>query len=217
MSGKTVTQGSGRGDEIRLSGPWPCANLILTMPELEEESATPAGQAEGAAPLRVLMPSPIGPLGMELLGTAVTSLVIDPAGDDRALFTPLHKLGGSEALDEIFGRLSEYFAGARRKIEIEVDLAPRGLDGLTRRVFKETCKIPYGRTRTYQGIAEAVGRPEAYRQVLSILLENPIPILIPCHRVVTHKGGIGSYIGGTDRKRWLLEMESRPEWEVEPL
>ena len=188
------------------------------MPELQEGSATPAQQqAADTPPLLVLMPSPIGPLGIELLGMVVTRLRIDPKGEDRARFTPLHKIGGSDALDELFGRLSEYFAGARRKIEIEVDLSFSGLDTLSRRVLKETCKIPYGRTRTYQGVAEAAGRPEAYRQVLSILLENPIPILIPCHRVVTHKGGVGSYIGGTDRKRWLLDMESRPEWDGEPL
>lgn len=190
------------------------------MPEIQEGSAGPASQDDVnpvPEPLRVLMPSPIGPLGMELQGTVVTRLLIDPQGEARARFTPLHKIDGSDTLDELFGRLSEYFAGARRKIEIEVDLAPCGLDSLARRVLKETCKIPYGRTRTYQGLAEAAGRPEAYRQVLSILLENPIPILIPCHRVVTHKSGAGSYIGGTDRKKWLLELESSPEWDAEPL
>jgi len=183
------------------------------MPEIQEHSAEPALMPE---PLRVLMPSPIGPLGMELQGTVVTRLVIDPAKEERARFKPLHKIAGSDTLDEIFGRLSEYFAGARRKIEIDFDLAACGLDTLPRRVLKETCKIPYGRTRTYQEIAEACGRPEAYRQVLSILLENPIPILIPCHRVVANKGG-GSYIGGADRKKWLIEMESRPEIDGEPL
>ena len=184
------------------------------MPEMQEGSARPALMPE---PLRVLMPSPIGPLGLELQGTVVTRLLIDPGKEERARFKPLHKIDGSDTLDEIFGRLSEYFAGARRKIEIDVDLAPCGLDSLARRVLKETCKIPYGRTRTYQGIAEAAGRPEAYRQVLSILLENPIPILIPCHRVVTNKSGAGSYIGGAQRKKWLLELESRPELDGEPL
>jgi methylated-DNA-[protein]-cysteine S-methyltransferase len=184
------------------------------MPEMQEGSAAPAPMPE---PLRVLMPSPIGPLGMELQGTVVTRLLIDPNKEDCARFKPLHKIAGSETLDEIFGRLSEYFTGARRKIEIDVDLAAYGLDSLSRRVLKETCKIPYGRTRTYQEIAEAAGRPEAYRHVLSILLENPIPILIPCHRVITHKGGSGSYIGGTDRKKWLLGLESRPESDGEPL
>lgn len=159
------------------------------------------------------MPSPIGHLGLDLQGSTVTRLVIEP--ENRKGFVSLHKVGRSDSLDEIFGRLSEYFTGARRKLEIEYDLAPSNLDNLSRRVLKETCKIPYGRTRTYQGLAEAAGRPEAYRQVLSILLENPLPILIPCHRVVTHKGGAGSYIGGTDRKRWLLDLEKQPE--AEPL
>ena len=178
------------------------------MPGAQEESATPVREAT-PQPLRVLMPSPIGPLGLELQGTAVTRLLIDPAGADRAGFTPLHKIDGSDALDEIFGHLSEYFASARRKLEIEFDLGPCGVNGLARRVLKETAKIPYGRTRTHQGLAEAIGRPDATRQVVSILLENPIPILIPCHRVVPLKG-IGSFIGGTERKRWLLEMESHP-------
>lgn len=187
------------------------------MPEAQEESRDPGGPPPEIAPppLRVLMPSPIGHLGLELQGSTVTRLVIEP--QDRKGFVSLHKVGRSDSLDEIFGRLSEYFTGARRKLEIEFDLTPSSLENLSRRVLKETCKIPYGRTRTYQGLAEAVGRPEAYRQVLSILLENPLPILIPCHRVVTHKGGAGSYIGGADRKRWLLDLEKQPEVEAEPL
>ena len=78
-----------------------------------------------------------------------------------------------------------------------------------RRVLKEVAKIPYGRTRTCQEIAEAAGRPGADRQILSVLLENPIPILIPCHRVVAGQSGIGSYVGGGERKSWLLDLESR--------
>jgi methylated-DNA-[protein]-cysteine S-methyltransferase len=162
------------------------------------------------------MPSPIGPLGVELLGTAVVGLRIDPPRAERPAFTPFHKIDGSDALDEIFGHLSEYFAGARRKLDVEYDLGPCGVSGLAKRVLKEAAKIPYGRTRTHQTIAEALGRPDDYRQVLSVLLENPIPILIPCHRVVPARG-VGSYIGGADRKRWLLELESRPAQDDEPL
>lgn len=165
-------------------------------------------------PLRVLMPSPIGPLGVELLGMAVIRLRIDPP--DGSAFTPLHKIDDSEALDEIFGHLSEYFAGARRKLDVQYDLGPCGVSGLAKRALKEAAKIPYGRTRTHQTLAEALGRPDEYRHVLSALLENPIPILIPCHRVLPLKG-TGSYIGGADRKRWLLEMESRSVLDGEPL
>lgn len=155
------------------------------------------------------MPSPIGPLGVELLGTAVVRLRIDLSKEERTAYTPLHKIDGSDTLDEIFGHLSEYFAGARRKLDVEYDLGPSGVSGLAKRALKEAAKIPYGRTRTLQAVAEALGRPEESRQVLSALLENPIPILIPCHRVVPLKGA-GSYVGGADRKRWLLDMESHP-------
>jgi methylated-DNA-[protein]-cysteine S-methyltransferase len=175
------------------------------MPGAQELGGLAAPQE--AELVRVLMPSPLGPLGVELLGTAVTRLLIDPAPTVRTGFTPLHQIDGSDFLDEVFGRLSEYFAGARRRLDLEFDLGPCGVNGFARRVLKEAAKIPYGKTRTYRTLADGSGRPDAYRQVLSILLENPIPIVIPCHRVVTHKSGIGSYIGGCDRKRWLIEME----------
>jgi methylated-DNA-[protein]-cysteine S-methyltransferase len=174
----------------------------------------PGAQEQGGLALpedvelvRVLMPSPIGPLGVELLGTAVTRLLIDPPAPQRDGFTPLHQIDGSDFLDEVFGRLSEYFAGARRRLDLEYDLGPCGVNGFARRVLKEAAKVPYGKTRTYRTIADSSGRPDAYRQVLSILLENPIPIVIPCHRVITNKSGIGSYIGGCERKRWLLDLE----------
>jgi methylated-DNA-[protein]-cysteine S-methyltransferase len=172
----------------------------------EQAGGAPRGAAEA---LRVLMPSPIGCLGVELTGTAVTRLRIEPGEAERRELANLPEIGGSDFLDEVFGRLSEYFAGARRKLDLEYDLGPCGLDVFARRVLKEVAKIPYGRTRTCQEIAEAAGRPSADRQVLSVLLENPIPILIPCHRVVAGKSGIGSYVGGGERKSWLLDLESR--------
>ena len=157
--------------------------------------------------VRVLLPSPIGPLGVELLGMAVTRLRIDPPEPEREGFLPFHELDGSDLLDEVCGRLAEYFAGARRRLELEFDLSGSGLDGFARRVLEEATKIPYAKTRSYRTIADASGRPDAYRQILTILIENPIPIVIPCHRVITTKSGIGSYIGGCDRKRWLLNLE----------
>lgn len=163
------------------------------------------GRAEA---LRVLMPSPIGPLGIELLGTVVTRLWIAPAEPVLSQLVPLRKLEGSEVLDEIFGHLSEYFAGARRKLELEFDLGPSGLNPIARRVLKEVCRIPYGKTRSFTEVADSAGRSAA-GQVLAVLQENPLPILIPCHRVLTDESGLGSYVGGTDRKRWLLDLESQ--------
>jgi methylated-DNA-[protein]-cysteine S-methyltransferase len=157
--------------------------------------------------LRVLMPSPIGMLGVELLGMVLIRLVIEPAEPDRSSFTPLHLLDGSESLDEIFGRLAEYFAGARRKLDLEFDLAASGAAAFSRRVLRETAKIPYGKTRSYQEIAEASSRPDSRHEVLAILRQNPIPVVIPCHRVLEENGGLGDYVGGGQRKLWLLDLE----------
>jgi O-6-methylguanine DNA methyltransferase len=179
--------------------------LTFAMPELQGQGlAASEGEAE---PFRVLLPSPIGALGLELCGTAVTRLVIDPGEPLRSSFVPFHRLDGADFLDEVFGRLSEYFAGARRKLELDFDLAACGANGFERRVLKETVKVPYGKTRTYQKIAEAAGRPDAAGEVLNVLLGNPLPILIPCHRVIPPRAEPGEYVGGSERKRWLLELE----------
>ena len=180
---------------------------------MQTQTRSDAVLASAAEPVRVVMPSPIGVLGVELLGTAVTRLVIEPSEAERSGFLPLHHLAelvglaGSDFLDEVFGRLAEYFAGARRKLELEFDLGLSGLGLFERRVLKETAKIPYGRTRTCQGMAEASGRPGCCHEVLAVLLGNPIPIVIPCHRVIGDDGEPGEYVGGSHRKRWLLELE----------
>lgn len=180
---------------------------LFPMEAQERMALAPQGVVE--QPLRVLMPSPIGELGVELRGTTVTRLLIEPPPAEREIFLSLHEIDGSDFLDEVFGRLSEYFAGARRKLELEFDLGSSGLGSFNRRVLKEAAKIPYGRTRTYREIAEHTGRPDAGREVLSALLGNPIPILIPCHRVVQGAANPGSYVGGAERKLWLLDMESQ--------
>ncbi len=159
------------------------------------------------APVRILLPSPIGSIGLELRGSVVTRLVLSPPPRERRQFVPLAKMAVSDALDEVLGRLLEYFAGVRRHLELEHDLGPSGVDAFARRVLRETVRIPFGRTRTYKEIATAVGRPSAYRQVVAILLANPIPILLPCHRVVPSKAGLGGYVGGEAKKRWLLRLE----------
>jgi methylated-DNA-[protein]-cysteine S-methyltransferase len=153
------------------------------------------------------MPSPIGSVAMELVGGKVTRVLINPKKTQRKGFVSFAELEGSDFCDELFGRLSEYFAGARTNLRLSPDFGASGVGGFARRVLKETTKIPYGRTRTYGDLAVAAGRPDAYRMVLAALMENPIPIVVPCHRVVTNKSGIGSWIGGKEKKRWLLSME----------
>jgi methylated-DNA-[protein]-cysteine S-methyltransferase len=174
---------------------------------VEQELAVGSPAVATPEPLRVLVGSPLGPLAIDLVAETVTRLVISPPVKEQKLYLPLAKIKRNDALDETIGRLSEYFAGVRRNPEIEFDLSYSGLDSFARRVLKETVRVPYGKTRTYQMLAEACGRPDSYRQVLSILQANPIPVLVPCHRVVA-KSSLGSYIGGTRKKQWLLRLES---------
>jgi methylated-DNA-[protein]-cysteine S-methyltransferase len=173
-----------------------------------EQVETPAAPVlTPVEPIRVLVPSQLGPLGVEFHHTAITRVVFGPAGREKRLFFALSEFEDSEFLDEVFGRISEYFAGARRSLDLEYDLGPSGLDSFARRVLKEVARTPYGKTRTYKEIADAAGRPEAYRQALSIVEKNPLPVLIPCHRIIPSKQGLGGYVGGPARKRWLLRME----------
>jgi methylated-DNA-[protein]-cysteine S-methyltransferase len=193
-----VKPAEGGTQEFSACYPW------LRMEAQAHADATPESPAQ---PLRILMPSPLGPLGVEILGTALTRVTFDPA--ERSAFMPLHQLDGSELLDEIFGRLAEYFAGARRRLDLEVDLCASGTDPFARRVLKEAAKVPYGRTRTCRSLAEAVGRPDHGAEMAAILLANPLPVVIPCHRVVAEDGTPGEYVGGTWRKLWLQDLEAR--------
>jgi methylated-DNA-[protein]-cysteine S-methyltransferase len=181
---------------------------------MAERPEQPGQATESVAiePIRILLPSPIGALGIELLGERIGGIVIVPKGRERRTYKPFASLKRAERtdfIDEVLGRFSEYLAGARRKLELDYDLRAMGLSGFHRRVLRQTARIPYGRTRTYQQIADSAGRPDGYRQVLSTLMTNPLPLVVPCHRVVTHKSGVGSFIGGPKKKQWLLKMERR--------
>ena len=183
------------------------------MADLAAAAESVATLEEPVPPLRVLIPSALGDLGIEFQERTVTHLVIAPKRKEKASFTPLKdalKQAGGDFLDEALGRFSEFLAGARRKLDIEHIIDPE-LDPFVRRVLREVRGIPYGETRTYHKIASGVGEPDAYRLVRSALMTNPIPILIPCHRVVPVKSGPGSWIGGTKKKGWILKLEAETQ------
>lgn len=100
--------------------------------------------------------------------------------------------------------LKEYFSGDRRKFSVPV--RPAGTD-FQKKVWNALCDIPYGETRSYRDIAEAVGSPKAYRAVGMANHNNPVMILIPCHRVIGADGSLTGYAGGLDGKAALLELE----------
>ena len=103
-------------------------------------------------------------------------------------------------------QLAEYFSGSRR--EFHLPLRPRG-SGFQQRVWQALQQIPYGQTRSYSQIAEAIGAPKAARAVGLACNRNPLLILIPCHRVVGRDGRLVGYAGGLDRKERLLSLEAR--------
>jgi methylated-DNA-[protein]-cysteine S-methyltransferase len=108
-------------------------------------------------------------------------------------------------LDEVRRELDEYFEGRRQRFDVPVDwLLTRGF---VRRVLRHTARIDYGRVRTYAEVAARAGSPRAVRAAGNALGSNPIPIVVPCHRVVRTGGSLGGYGGGPDRKEFLLKLE----------
>ena len=107
--------------------------------------------------------------------------------------------------DEVRRELDEYFAGHRRRFETPLDWALSR--GFGRRVLRAAARIPFGSVRTYRDVASTAGNDRAYRAAGNALGANPIPIVVPCHRVVHADGGLGGYTGGIERKEFLLELE----------
>ena len=109
------------------------------------------------------------------------------------------------SLDRARRELDEYFTGSRRGFELALDWTLVGPFG--RRVLRVTSEIPYGGVQSYAEVASDAGSPRGSRAAGNALCSNPIPIVIPCHRVLRSGGALGGYGGGIDRKRWLLELE----------
>jgi methylated-DNA-[protein]-cysteine S-methyltransferase len=115
-------------------------------------------------------------------------------------------LRSTRRLDEPARELDEYFAGERRRFDVPVDL--RLSRGFRRVVLDHLRAVRYGATTSYASLAAAAGSPSAVRAVGTACATNPLPIVVPCHRVVRSDGTIGQYLGGTETKRALLAMES---------
>lgn len=105
-------------------------------------------------------------------------------------------------------QITDYIAGKRTSFDVEVDLS--WVTPFRREVLLETARVPRGQVATYAEIARRVGRPRAFRAVGHTMSTNPIPIVIPCHRVVGSDGGLRGFGGGLDMKRRLLALEGAP-------
>ena len=109
-------------------------------------------------------------------------------------------------LDDVADELDEYFAGRRRRFDVPLDW--RLSMGFRSVVLHRLSDIAYGRTATYAAVAELSGNPKAVRAVGTACATNPLPIVIPCHRVLRSDGGIGGYLGGVEAKAALLALET---------
>lgn len=138
--------------------------------------------------------SPIGTLTLEGTDTALTALRFSTA--DGGVSSPVLELAAQQ--------LSEYFAGDRRTFT--VPLSPAGTP-FRQTVWQALLSIPYGGTATYGAIARQIGKPNACRAVGMANHHNPIPIFIPCHRVVGAGGSLTGYAGGLGVKQFLLDLE----------
>jgi len=155
--------------------------------------------------------SPFGPLtvaaterGLALL--AYPEVELDGVLERLARAISPRVLEAPARIDPIRRELDEYFERRRREFEIAVDWALMRR-GFATAVLEATAAIPYGETVSYREIAARAGSPKAFRAAGNGLGSNPIPIVVPCHRVLASSGGLGGYTGGLDRKRALLEIE----------
>jgi methylated-DNA-[protein]-cysteine S-methyltransferase len=154
------------------------------------------------------------PLGSLLLASTTAGLVrVAFEGEDHdAVLAALagevsrRVLRAPERLDATARQLDEYFAGRRRSFDVPIDL--RLARGFRREVLVHLRQIPYGATESYAAVARAAGSPNAVRAAASACANNPVPVVVPCHRVVRSDGSIGQYRGGVEAKRRLLALEA---------
>ncbi len=159
-----------------------------------------------------LADSPIGPLLVAATDQGVCRVAFDPE-PERELETLARAFGTRvlrtpKPVEALRRQLDEYFEGRRRAFELDFDL--RATPAFQQLVLHELARVPYGEVDTYGGLAGKIGKPRAARAVGGALNRNPVPIVLPCHRIVGSSGSLVGYGGGLERKRALLELEGAP-------
>jgi methylated-DNA-[protein]-cysteine S-methyltransferase len=164
-----------------------------------------AALAEGLVDVRYdVVDSPVGPLHLAGTDRGLARISYWGEGWEDELARQFGVRVLRSPLDDVRRELDEYFEGTRREFDLPLDLrvAPFHAD-----VLRELARVPYGRTETYGALAAKVGRPKAARAVGTVMHRNPIPIVLPCHRIVGANGSLTGYAGGLDVKRRLLQLE----------
>lgn len=182
--------------------------------ELTQLHARLEAAAEDAGVLDVAYRTVDTPLGALLLAATERGLVrvAFAAEDHDAVLVSIAArispriLRAPGRLDDAARQLDEYFEGRRHAFDLPLDLSLA--TGFRRTVLAQLREIGYGHTASYAAVAVAAGSPRAVRAVGTACATNPLPVVVPCHRVVRSDGTIGQYLGGTDAKRALLRLES---------
>jgi methylated-DNA-[protein]-cysteine S-methyltransferase len=213
-SGRDRVAGAGRdGDKLE--------RALERGPQASKHASVAAGAAAGRLVARIVeddladvaygpVDSPFGTLHGAVTRRGLVRLAF-PEEDPETMLELLAErvsariVEAPSLLDPVERELDEYFAGRRRRFELALDWALIGPFG--RRVLKRTAAIPYGGYLSYGEVAAEAGSPRGARAAGNALGTNPIPIVIPCHRVLRSQGALGGYGGGLDRKRFLLELE----------
>ena len=174
-------------------------------------AAISAADREGLVDVAIgTVESPVGDLFVAVTARGLVRLAFDPEQlrrlDDLAARISPRVLEATSLVDPVRRELDEYFAGRRRQFDLEVDLSLTS--GWGRRVLEATARIPAGQVATYGALAAQLRKPGAARAVGSAMATNPIPLVVPCHRVLRTDGTLGGFRWGVEVKRRLLAHEA---------
>jgi methylated-DNA-[protein]-cysteine S-methyltransferase len=155
--------------------------------------------------------SPLGTLLLAATGQGLVRVAFSREDHDAVLSSLASEISprilrAPRRLDAAAHQLDEYFSGRRRAFTVPIDL--RLARGFRRSVLLHLREIPWGATQSYTAVAKAAGKPAAVRAAASACSHNPLPLVVPCHRVVRSDGTFGEYLGGSRAKRALLTMEA---------
>jgi methylated-DNA-[protein]-cysteine S-methyltransferase len=155
--------------------------------------------------------SPVGPLLLAATDRGLVRVAFASEDHDVVLARLAQRIGprilaAPDRLEAVTTQLTEYFTGARTRFELPIDLQLSA--GFRREVLEHLPQIAYGHTASYAAVAAGTGRPRAVRAVGTACATNPLPLVLPCHRVVRSDGSMGAYAGGVEAKRTLLDLEA---------
>lgn len=182
----------------------------MTVPDQLDRRFREAAGAEGLLDVAYdLTDSPVGPLLVAASERGLCRISFDPEPEREiealARGFGVRVLRSPGSVDRARRELDEYFEGRRQDFEVAIDWSY--LAGFTREVLRATARIGFGQVSTYAGVAAEAGSPRAVRAAGNALGSNPMPVVVPCHRVLRAGGTLGGYTGGLEKKEFLLRLE----------